>query len=89
MFIQGLIDEAVSLKENLSNNHQLLYTMGYKEALLVNDKKISLQKAKERILSRQNGYAKRQYTWFKKEKWWQKIDPYSVNVIDNIIELIS
>ena len=88
MFDYGLIKEAIKLRKSLPENHYLLYTIGYKEALLFYDKKITLQEAKERIFFRHRKYAKRQYTWFKKEKWWKKIDPFSVNIVNDIIKMI-
>ena len=88
MFHQGLIEEAVLLRNKLHVNHRLLHTIGYEEALLVNDNKLSLENAKARILLRQTHYAKKQYTWFKKEKWWNRVNPSLINVIDIISKII-
>ncbi len=73
MLAEGLVDEAVALRDYLGPDHHLLSTMGYEEALWFADGKISLEMAREKIIIRQRQYAKRQQTWFKKEAWWQRL----------------
>lgn len=74
MFSDGLIKEAVELRKKLPPEHRLLKTMGYEEALRVADGELSEAQAGELVLIRQRQYAKRQYTWFKKETWWEIVD---------------
>lgn len=74
MFTAGLIQEAVYLRSILPDDHRLLKTMGYEESLQVIDGKISESRARELVLFRQRQYAKRQYTWFRKEDWWTHVD---------------
>ena len=73
MFNNGLIKEAVKLKDYLGDNHKLAQTMGYKEAILLAENKITKEKAIENCLISHRQYAKRQTTWFKKESWWNKL----------------
>lgn len=70
MFEQSLVVEARELKNYLGAEHPLVKTMGYEEALLLDEGRISYEEAIEKTALRQNQYAKRQLTWFKKEPWW-------------------
>jgi len=72
MWQEGLVQEAVELRDYIGNK-PLMHTMGYEEALLFADGKLSEEDAKEKILLRQYQYAKRQLTWFKKEPWWEVV----------------
>lgn len=71
MFNNGLIDEALALRNYLGSNHWALDVMGYKEALLYIDKKISLDEAIKLTYFRHRQYMKRQYTWFNKENFYR------------------
>lgn len=71
MFDQGLIKEAVNLRDHIKRKVFLLKTMGYEEALLCHDGIITKNEAISRTIIRHRQYAKRQMTWFKKEDWWQ------------------
>lgn len=71
MFNDGLVDEASYLRSQLSENHWSLSVMGYYEALMYLNKKISLDCAIERTFIRHRQYAKRQYTWFDKEPFYR------------------
>ncbi len=70
MFDSGFLEEAVSLRKRLPTNHWALNTMGFREALLYADKKISFEQALNLILISHRQYAKRQATWFKKENFY-------------------
>lgn len=66
MMEEGLLEEAkeVYLYKNLPS----LNTVGYKELFRYFDNKISLEKAIEDIKTNTRRYAKRQMTWFRKDK---------------------
>jgi len=69
MFEEGLISEVEALRKNYSNwSKTALQAIGYKEALPYFEGRISLEEAKELIKRRTRQFAKRQITWFKKEK---------------------
>lgn len=72
MFEQGLIQEALALREYLGSNDpfERLKTPGYLEALQLADGLISKEQALELTFRRHRQYAKRQNTWFQKEAWW-------------------
>lgn len=69
MFEAGLVDEVKSL---LKNDYRDALTaasaIGYKEVVEYLDSKIDLEQAKEQIKSATKKYAKRQRTWFNKDK---------------------
>jgi tRNA dimethylallyltransferase len=66
MVSAGLIDEA---RENLVNRHlNSLNTVGYKEMFEYLDGNLSLEDAIEKIKINTRRYAKRQMTWFRKDK---------------------
>jgi len=66
MIQQGLIDETKALLE-MKPGRTALQALGYKEIKLYLDGEISLEEAVRLIKKRTKMYAKRQYTWFKKE----------------------
>ncbi|MCD4746049.1 MAG: tRNA (adenosine(37)-N6)-dimethylallyltransferase MiaA [Bacteroidales bacterium] len=66
MIEQGLIDEVKNLYQ--FKNRNALNTVGYKEIFDYLDNKIKLEKAIENIKTNTRRYAKRQLTWFKKDK---------------------
>lgn len=73
MFREGMLEEALLLKERLGE-HPLLKTMGTEEALALAQGDIDEEEAIEVCQRRQRAYAKRQRTWFKKEEWWRVVD---------------
>ena len=66
MMAAGLLEEVKALEQY--KNLNALQTVGYKELFDYLDKKISLAEAVERIKINTRQYAKRQMTWFKKDK---------------------
>ncbi len=69
MFEQGFIDEVKRLREKYPHwSKTALQAIGYKEVSDFLDGKITLSEAKEKMKLRTRHLAKRQITWFKKEK---------------------
>ena len=66
MMENGLLEEARSVYEYRYSN--ALNTVGYKELFKYFEEKISLEEAIEEIKKNTRRYAKRQLTWFKKQK---------------------
>jgi tRNA dimethylallyltransferase len=66
MIVSGLIEEANSLYHNRELNS--LNTVGYKELFQYFDGIISLDMAISNIKTNTRHYAKRQFTWFRKDK---------------------
>ena len=78
MVEQGLVDEARSVYENnkLKTAHQAI---GYKELIPFFEKQDSLENCLEKIKLETRHYAKRQLTWFRRDKRieWVEIDKYN------------
>jgi len=75
MFESGFIDEVKALREQYSNwSKTALQAIGYKEVLMYLSGEISLEEAKRLMKLRTRHLAKRQITWFKKEKGVHWID---------------
>lgn len=74
MWAEGLLEETAQLRTILPKEHRLLQTIGYAEAGLVLDGKLTLEQAFLLLKQRHLAYAKRQKTWFKKENWWALVD---------------
>lgn len=69
MIESGLIDEVINLKNmGYSKDLQSMQGIGYKEVFEYLDGIVSLDDAIEKIKQNSRNYAKRQLTWFKKEK---------------------
>lgn len=85
MFDLGLLDEVVKLKESGYNSKmQSMQGIGYKEILYYLDGKITLEEARNMIKQGSRNYAKRQLTWFRKDKRAIWIDKDSFNNDDEI-----
>lgn len=80
MIAEGLIDEVKSLKK--FHHLNALQTVGYSEIFEHLDGKGSLENAIEEIKKNTRHYAKRQMTWFKKDK---EIKWFSPTQFDSII----
>jgi tRNA dimethylallyltransferase len=76
MIQQGLVEEVRSLQPYRS--HNALRTVGYKEIFDHLDGKCSLDQAVADIKTNTRRYAKRQYTWFRKEVATQWTDPEKI-----------
>jgi tRNA dimethylallyltransferase len=71
MIKDGLLDEVIKIKQMgyaLPQKDLPWKTLGYKELFLYLEGKLTLEKASDLIKRNTRRYAKRQLTWFKKEK---------------------
>ena len=68
MFESGLVKEVKSLIEKYGSKCKAFDGIGYREIIDYLDGKISLSEAEELINKNSVSYAKRQMTWFKKDK---------------------
>jgi len=66
MMEQGLLDEVKSVEKY--RNHNALKTVGYREFFPYLDGEIELDEAVEKVKVNSRRYAKRQITWFKRDK---------------------
>ena len=86
MINNGLIDEALNLVD--FKNLNSLQTVGYKELFDFFDNKISEKEAIDLIKRNTKKYAKKQMTWFKRDrdiKWFEKIDNSIFEYVKKII----
>tara|TARA_B100001250_G_scaffold162262_1_gene139418 strand:+ start:12917 stop:13822 length:906 start_codon:yes stop_codon:yes gene_type:complete len=83
MMEKGLLQEAISLIEYQHKNS--LQTVGYKEIFTFLNKECTLKEAVENIKKNTRRLAKRQLTWFRKDK---KIKWYEPNQLEEIKEFI-
>ena len=84
MIADGLIDEAKKLIPFKEKN--ALNTVGYKELFCFLKNQMTLEKAINDIKMNTRRFAKRQITWFKKDK---EIKWFDINESDEIIKFIS
>lgn len=69
MFSQGLVKEVQGLKDRgLTLQNTAMQGIGYKETAAYLDGSCTLEEAKELIKKNSRNYAKRQLTWFRREK---------------------
>ena len=86
MINAGLVDEVKQLLP--FRNLNALQTVGYAELFDYFDGKLSPDKAVEEIDVHTRQYAKRQMTWFKKDKEFEWFPPYAPAIIDRLKELL-
>jgi len=73
MMVAGLLDEVKSV--NQYRDHNALNTVGYRELFPYLDGEISLEKAVDQIKVNSRRYAKRQISWFKRDKEIKWFEP--------------
>ncbi|MFA5576077.1 MAG: tRNA (adenosine(37)-N6)-dimethylallyltransferase MiaA [Tissierellaceae bacterium] len=89
MLEDGLVDEVAKLLEmGYHKNLTSLQGIGYKEIIMYMEGQISLDEAIEKIKRGTRNYAKRQLTWFKRDRRikWFDIDKFSD--IEDLLESI-
>lgn len=85
MFDDGLVPEATALRAQYGADDALVHTMGYAEALALDDGTMTAEEALAATVKRQRAYAKRQRTWFKKEPWFARLDPAGLTSEDALV----
>ena len=87
MVENGLVDEVKKLRETgLSTANISMQGIGYKEIIEYLDGEVSLETAIENIKQNTRHMAKRQVTWFKREKDVIYVDPFSFESNDKIVD---
>lgn len=87
MVENGLVDEVKKLREmGLSTANISMQGIGYKEIIEYLDGEVSLETAIENIKQNTRHMAKRQVTWFKREKGVIYVDPFSFESNDKIVD---
>lgn len=95
MMTDGLVDEVKKVKYLITKNSTVdlsrlpaLQAIGYKELILHLNGEISLDEAVTLIKKRSRNYAKRQFTWFKKEEGVCWIDITGISESDKIFDKV-
>ncbi|WP_010240773.1 tRNA (adenosine(37)-N6)-dimethylallyltransferase MiaA [Clostridium arbusti] len=89
MIEKGLVDEVIKLKDmGYNSSMQSMKGIGYKEILYSLENKISLGEAIEMIKQGSRNYAKRQLTWFRKDKRVHWIDKNKFDSDEEIANFI-
>jgi tRNA dimethylallyltransferase len=88
MIKDGLVDEVKKLVEKYGERRQSFDAIGYREIIEYLNKKISLDEAMDLIKKNTRQYAKRQMTWFKKDKriHWIKNKKEAEKLIRNFLK---
>jgi len=90
MIEQGFVDEVKNvLSKGYDKDLNSLNTVGYKEIIQYLEKEISLERAIELIKRNTRHYAKRQLTWFKKDKRIHWFEVKNLNEIDQLAKNIT
>ena len=87
MLSEGLIDEVRSLLENYSPVAPGLQVIGYRQCVKYLNSEITYEELSELIKKETRNYAKRQYTWFRREKKILWIDCLTES--KSLIEIIT
>lgn len=89
MMEKGLLEECIRLKEmGYTSNMQSMQGIGYKEVLYYLEGKITLDEAANMIKQGSRNYAKRQLTWFRRDKRCIFIDKDTMcddEILDKVI----
>lgn len=90
MFEQGLIDEVKALAaEGLTREMQAMQGIGYKEVFDYMENSITKEECIELVKKNTRNYAKRQLTWFKRDKRYIWLDAQAQNVEDDAFYVIK
>ncbi len=87
MISEGLFDEAKSLYAY--REHQALQTVGYQEIFPYLEGKYSREEAVQLLKKNSRNYAKRQLTWFRKDKEYQWFQPGQLQEMLSLIRSFS
>ena len=87
MISEGFLDEVKALKEKgYLSGFKAFKTVGYQELFSYLEGKIDFQKAIETIKLNTRRYAKRQLTWFRKDKEIKWLDAEKEDLIESILK---
>lgn len=93
MMEAGLLEETKHLvRQGLKETIIAKQALGYKELIDYSDGKMSLEQAIETLKKRTRNYAKRQYTWFKKDpniEWYDVAETPTKVIANKIIQMYN
>jgi len=90
MFNHGLINEVTSLLDRGWRDTNAIKSVGYEELIpWLDNKKDNLESIKEEIKTNTRRYAKRQLTWFRRNKRINWLDANSVSVGEMVSTIVD
>ena len=89
MFEDGLVKEVKTLISKYPILNTAKQAIGYKEVIEFLDGKSSIEESKEKIIIATRQYAKRQRTWFKREKNAFVFEDIAENTIDELKDIVG
>ncbi len=89
MLEQGLIEEVKTILENYKNFPTAMQALGYKEVVEYLEGKTSKEEMCDKIKMETRRYAKRQMTWFRKNKQTIWLEAQEENMQENINKIIK
>jgi tRNA dimethylallyltransferase len=92
MFEEGLIEEAKWVYENYRDGIEKIRAIGYKELFECFDGKLTMEEAIEMIKRDSRRYAKRQFTWFKRDveiRWFNLDETPEDEIVSQVLNEIK
>ncbi len=92
MFEEGLVEEAKWVYENYRDGIEKIRAIGYKELFEYFDGKLTMEEAKERMKRDSRRYAKRQFTWFKRDveiRWFNLDETSEEEIVSQVLNEIK
>lgn len=88
MFDMGLVDEVRSIRNKFNISSTAIQGLGYKEVVEYLDGNLTYDEMKEKLKLETRHYAKRQLTWFRRDKRinWLKFDKAVGTILESINE---
>lgn len=88
MLEEGLVEEVQELREDLLKNYSAKKSIGYRQCLDYLDQKYTKEQFLQEFKKASRHYVKRQFTWFKKEKYfrWLNVNISKEKVIEFILQ---
>jgi tRNA dimethylallyltransferase len=88
-FENGFVDEVKILLKKFSPELPAMTSLGYRQAAMYLNKKLTLQEVKQRMKFETHGYIRRQMTWFRRDSSIHWFDVELPNLLHEIEELIN
>ena len=89
MINNGLIDEVKNIYNKYQNFPTAMQALGYKEVVEYLENKVTKEEMIDKIKQESRRYAKRQLTWFRKNKETIWLDSSENKIEDNIAIIIK
>lgn len=91
MLSNGFLEEVIFLRKNfdLTEDMPSMRSIGYRQAWLYLDKKLSISEFREQTLAATRQLCKRQLTWLRRIEAHCAIDPLSETILEQLLDLLK